>query len=197
MAPGGLGHGGAGTLGNGALGVGRDHVAPKDTTMAVPFQSRAEAVAEPPVPARPLRARSVAAAACSRTMPGRGSGRGSGCGWRSRRRPLARRFAGGGSRRRPVGAQDRAEAAVPLPAAGNQPARCAGGAAVLGTKAAPTLFLVPQVKLPKRLDLAWGARRANDAVPGLIVANWVSDAWRREGIPLWVGLGPSIGGPFY
>jgi hypothetical protein len=32
---------------------------------------------------------------------------------------------------------------------------------------------VPQVKLPKRLDLARGAERAHDAVPGLIVANWV------------------------
>jgi hypothetical protein len=34
-------------------------------------------------------------------------------------------------------------------------------------------LLVPQVKLPKRLDLACDAARALDAVPGLIVANWV------------------------
>ena len=31
----------------------------------------------------------------------------------------------------------------------------------------------PQVKLPKRLDLARDAERALDSVPGLIVANWV------------------------
>jgi hypothetical protein len=30
-----------------------------------------------------------------------------------------------------------------------------------------------QVTLPKRLDLARDAERAHDAVPGLIVANWV------------------------
>ena len=39
--------------------------------------------------------------------------------------------------------------------------------------AAPIFLLVPQVKLPKRLDLARDAERAHDAVPGLIVANWV------------------------
>ena len=33
--------------------------------------------------------------------------------------------------------------------------------------------LVPQVKLPKRLDLARDAERAVDGVQGLIVANWV------------------------
>lgn len=38
---------------------------------------------------------------------------------------------------------------------------------------APIFLLVPQVKLPKRLDLARDAERAQDAVPGLIVANWV------------------------
>uniref|UniRef100_UPI004047BDA4 DUF6441 family protein n=1 Tax=Yoonia sp. TaxID=2212373 RepID=UPI004047BDA4 len=38
---------------------------------------------------------------------------------------------------------------------------------------APIFLLVPQVKLPKRLDLARDAVRAHDAVPGLIVANWV------------------------
>ena len=34
-------------------------------------------------------------------------------------------------------------------------------------------LLVPQVKLPKRLDLAQDAARALDDIPGLIVANWV------------------------
>ena len=38
---------------------------------------------------------------------------------------------------------------------------------------APIFLLVPQVKLPKRLDLARDADRALDGVPGLIVANWV------------------------
>jgi hypothetical protein len=32
---------------------------------------------------------------------------------------------------------------------------------------------VPQVKLPKRLDLARDAERAADGVPGLIVEKWV------------------------
>ena len=38
---------------------------------------------------------------------------------------------------------------------------------------APIFLLVPQVKLPKRLDLGRDAERAHGAVPGLIVANWV------------------------
>jgi hypothetical protein len=38
---------------------------------------------------------------------------------------------------------------------------------------APIFLLVPQVKLPKRLDLDRDAERALDSVPGLIVANWV------------------------
>jgi hypothetical protein len=42
-----------------------------------------------------------------------------------------------------------------------------------GLVTAPIFLLVPQVKLPKRLDLARDAARAHDAVPGLIVANWV------------------------
>ena len=37
---------------------------------------------------------------------------------------------------------------------------------------APIFLLVPQVGLPKRLDLARDAERGRDAVPGLIVANW-------------------------
>jgi hypothetical protein len=42
-----------------------------------------------------------------------------------------------------------------------------------GKVTAPIFLLVPQVKLPKRLDLARDAERAHDAVLGLIVANWV------------------------
>ena len=42
-----------------------------------------------------------------------------------------------------------------------------------GQVTAPIFLLVPQVKLPKRLDLARDAERALDGVPGLIVANWV------------------------
>ncbi len=42
-----------------------------------------------------------------------------------------------------------------------------------GVVTAPIFLLVPQVKLPKRLDLARDAERAVDGVPGLIVANWV------------------------
>jgi hypothetical protein len=42
-----------------------------------------------------------------------------------------------------------------------------------GAVTAPIFLLVPQVKLPKRLDLARDAERAVDGVPGLIVANWV------------------------
>jgi hypothetical protein len=42
-----------------------------------------------------------------------------------------------------------------------------------GKVTAPIFLLVPQVKLPKRLDLARDAERAQDALPGLIVANWV------------------------
>ena len=37
----------------------------------------------------------------------------------------------------------------------------------------PVFLLVPQVKLPKRLDLDRDAERALDSLPGLIVANWV------------------------
>nr|WP_114964231.1 DUF6441 family protein [Alkalilacustris brevis] len=42
-----------------------------------------------------------------------------------------------------------------------------------GVTTVPIFLLVPQVKLRKRLDLARDAERARDAVPGLIVANWV------------------------
>jgi Family of unknown function (DUF6441) len=42
-----------------------------------------------------------------------------------------------------------------------------------GQVTAPIFLLVPQVKLPKRLDLARDAKRAHDVVPALIVANWL------------------------
>ena len=42
-----------------------------------------------------------------------------------------------------------------------------------GRSTVPIFLLVPQVKLPKRLDLARDAERALDSVPGLIVASWV------------------------
>ena len=42
-----------------------------------------------------------------------------------------------------------------------------------GKITAPIFLLVPQVKLPKRLDLARDAQRAHESLPGLIVANWV------------------------
>jgi len=42
-----------------------------------------------------------------------------------------------------------------------------------GKVTAPIFLLVPQVKLPMRLDLDRDADRALDSVPGLIVANWV------------------------
>ncbi|MGP6089748.1 DUF6441 family protein [Antarctobacter jejuensis] len=41
-----------------------------------------------------------------------------------------------------------------------------------GRMTVPIFLLVPQVKLPKRLDLDRDAERALDSVPGLIVANW-------------------------
>ena len=42
-----------------------------------------------------------------------------------------------------------------------------------GVVTAPIFLLVPQVKLPKRLDLARDVVRAHDAVPRLIVVKWV------------------------
>ena len=44
-----------------------------------------------------------------------------------------------------------------------------GGAIV--AKNAPIFLLVPQVKLPKRLDLDRDGERPHESVPGLIVAN--------------------------
>ncbi len=43
-----------------------------------------------------------------------------------------------------------------------------------GLTTMPVFLLVPQVKLPKRLDLARDAERAVDGVPGRIVANWLA-----------------------
>ncbi len=42
-----------------------------------------------------------------------------------------------------------------------------------GVVTVPIFLLVPQVKLPKRLDLARDAERAHEAVPKLIAASWV------------------------
>ena len=42
-----------------------------------------------------------------------------------------------------------------------------------GVTTVPIFLMVPQVKLPKRLDLARDAERAQDALPGAIVAHWV------------------------
>ncbi len=42
-----------------------------------------------------------------------------------------------------------------------------------GRATVPIFLLVPQVRLPKRLDLDRDAERALDSVPGLIVANWL------------------------
>ena len=43
-----------------------------------------------------------------------------------------------------------------------------------GAATVPIFLLVPQVKLAKRLDLARDALRAYEALPGLIVRNWLS-----------------------
>ncbi|PZO63617.1 MAG: hypothetical protein DI498_13090 [Paracoccus denitrificans] len=42
-----------------------------------------------------------------------------------------------------------------------------------GHATVPIFLLVPQVRLPKRLDLAQDAERAADGVPGRIVGKWV------------------------
>ncbi|MFN3953345.1 MAG: DUF6441 family protein [Pararhodobacter sp.] len=42
-----------------------------------------------------------------------------------------------------------------------------------GVTTVPIFLLVPQVKLTKRLDLARDAARAQEAIPGAIVAHWV------------------------
>lgn len=42
-----------------------------------------------------------------------------------------------------------------------------------GAATVPIFLLVPQLKLPKRLDLARDAIRAYEAFPGLVAAKWV------------------------
>jgi len=42
-----------------------------------------------------------------------------------------------------------------------------------GMTTVPIFLLVPQVQLRKRLDLARDAARAQEAIPGAIVANWI------------------------
>ena len=42
-----------------------------------------------------------------------------------------------------------------------------------GRATVPIFLLVPQVKLPKRLDLDRDADSVQGSLPGLIVANWV------------------------
>ncbi len=42
-----------------------------------------------------------------------------------------------------------------------------------GRTTVPIFLLVPQVRLPKRLDLDRDTEQAHDSVPGLIVGNWV------------------------
>jgi len=47
-----------------------------------------------------------------------------------------------------------------------------------GVATVPVFILVPQVKLSKRLDLARSADRAQSAIPGAIVRNWVEGSLR-------------------
>ena len=44
-----------------------------------------------------------------------------------------------------------------------------------GRSTVPIFLLVPQVKLAKRLNLARDADRVQASIPGLIVANWISE----------------------
>ena len=50
-----------------------------------------------------------------------------------------------------------------------------------GKVTAPIFLLVPQVKLPKRLDLARDADRALDSVSGLIVVGWLKEHGEFKG----------------
>jgi hypothetical protein len=47
-----------------------------------------------------------------------------------------------------------------------------------GVATVPIFLLVPQVKLPKRLDLARDAVRTHNALPGLVVGKWVDVGFR-------------------
>lgn len=83
-----------------------------------------------------------------------------------------------------MGAPPRDAAALRLSQAGAKPARRRpdphqhprpSGSLALEDRSRSSdgaFLLVPQVRLPKLLDLARDAERALDAVPGLIVANW-------------------------
>jgi len=44
-----------------------------------------------------------------------------------------------------------------------------------GLTTVPIFLLVPQVKLPKRLDLDRDTARVHDSLPWLIVANWARE----------------------
>jgi len=66
----------------------------------------------------------------------------------------------------------RAFGGLTRPHRGHGPASPSRSKTGRGLTTVPIFLLVPQVRLPKRLDLARDAERARDAVPGLIVANW-------------------------
>ena len=55
----------------------------------------------------------------------------------------------------------------------NGPSLLVAPTASPATAVVPIFLLVPQIKLPKLLDLARDADRALDDIPGLIVANWL------------------------
>jgi hypothetical protein len=52
-----------------------------------------------------------------------------------------------------------------------------------GLTTVPIFFLVPQVRLRKRLDLSRDAERAIDGVPGRIVAGWKDENRMTDGEP--------------
>jgi len=67
----------------------------------------------------------------------------------------------------------RAFGGLTRPHRGHGPASPSRSKTGRGLAPVPIFLLVPQVRLKKRLDLARDAGRARDAVPGLIVANWL------------------------
>ena len=72
-----------------------------------------------------------------------------------------------------LNSKGRAFGRLTRPHRGHGPASPSRSKTGRGLVTAPIFLLVPQVKLPKRLDLARNADRAQTKVPGLIVANWV------------------------
>jgi hypothetical protein len=60
-----------------------------------------------------------------------------------------------------------------------------------GVVTAPIFLRVPQVKLPKRLNLAKDATRTHEAVPRRIVAGWVDGRLRFE-LPVSQGRCPCL-----